>query len=96
MAGSWFTILGSMFFPSYLNVLQIASIGKCIYFIAHVEQISLTGAIKVLIDQLILDGIVYQFCVVFHVHFFKNAGTIGADGFDTQREFICDFRDRFA
>jgi hypothetical protein len=51
---------------------------------------------KTLIHQLVLDGIMYQFRIVFHVHFFKNARAVGADSFYTQGEFVGDFRDGFA
>ena len=52
--------------------------------------------VRELIHKLILDGVVDQFGIVLHVHFFKNARAVGADGFDAQRELIGDFGNGFA
>ena len=37
------------------------------------------------LNKSILYRIVHKFSIAFHLHFFKNAGSIGADGFYTQR-----------
>ena len=47
-------------------------------------------------DQFVLDGVVDQFCILFHLHFFQYAGPVGADGFDTQGQLNADFGEGFA
>ena len=33
-------------------------------------------------DQMVVDGIPHQLSVVLHIHFFKDASAVSADGFD--------------
>ena len=49
-----------------------------------------------LFDELVLHGVVHEFGVVFHAHLFKDAGAVGADGFDAEGEFAGDFADHFS
>ena len=36
------------------------------------------------VKHIVLNGIVYQFRICFHLHLFQNAGSIGADSLDAQ------------
>ena len=48
-----------------------------------------------LVYEAALDRVVRYLRVVFHIHFFKYTGPVGADGLYTQREIICDLFDCF-
>jgi hypothetical protein len=41
---------------------------------------------KVAIHQFVFHGIMGQFRIRFHFELFKDAGAVGADGFDAERE----------
>ncbi|MDB6067623.1 MAG: Enolase [Pedosphaera sp.] len=43
--------------------------------------------------QLVLDGIVHEFRVIFHAHFFQDSAAIGADGLHAQGQFLGNFAD---
>ena len=54
------------------------------------------GCDYLLINQTVLDGIAHQFCSRFHLHLFKDARAVGADGGRAEREFPGNLFDFFA
>lgn len=44
-----------------------------------------------LVNQIVFNRVVGQFGVGFHVHFFQDAGAVGADGFHAECQVIGNF-----
>ncbi len=58
-------------------------VGRCLSYASGCPGNLWRGA-GPLIDQFLLDGVMGQLRIVFHPHFFEDAGSIGADGFDAE------------
>jgi len=49
------------------------------------KEWSVPGGEHGLFDNLVVECIAHEFCIVFHLHFFENAASIGTDGFHAER-----------
>ena len=49
-----------------------------------------------LVDKLVLQSVADKFCIGFHFHLFKHAGTVGADGSNAQKKLFGDLFDRLS